>query len=116
MYDLGTRIKETREKRGLTQRELAVKIHKSPSAVSSYESNVQTPPTDVLISIARALHVSIIYLVNWDNEDCFSAAAFSDAQKDFLNQLFQEFTSPTGKLSLQQLELIRKLIMLFSTE
>lgn len=63
MYDLGSRIKEAREKRGLSQRELASRVSKSPSAISSYESNVQTPPTDVLISIARALHVSIAYLI-----------------------------------------------------
>lgn len=116
MYDLGSRIKETREKRGLSQRELASKVNKSPSAISSYESNVQTPPTDVLISIARALHVSITYLVDWDNDDCFSAAILSDAQKDFLDQLFMEFTCPTEKLSPQQMEIIRKLILLFSAE
>lgn len=116
MYDLGSRIKEAREKRGLSQRELACRVSKSPSAISSYESNVQTPPTDVLISIARALHVSVAYLIEWDSNDCFSTASLTDAQKDFLDQLFKEFTCPTEKLSLQQMEIMRKLILLFSTE
>ncbi len=116
MYDLGSRIKEAREKRGLSQRELASRVSKSPSAISSYESSVQTPPTDVLISIARALHVSIAYLIDWNNNDCFSTSGLSEMQIDFLDQLFKEFTCPTEKLSLQQTEIIRKLILLFSAE
>ena len=116
MYDLGSRIKEAREKRGLSQRELASRVSKSPSAISSYESNVQTPPTDVLISIARALHVSIAYLIDWNNNDCFSTSGLSEMQIDFLDHLFKELTCPTEKLSLQQTEIIRKLILLFSAE
>lgn len=64
MYNLCARIKEAREKRGLSRRELSSKLNKSFSAISSYESNVQTPPTAVLISIAMAQHVSIAYLVD----------------------------------------------------
>lgn len=116
MYDLGSRIKETREKRGLSQRALAGRINKSPAAISSYESNVQTPPTDVLISIARALNVSVDYLIDWDNDECFSATNLSDAQKNFLDQLLKEFTCPSGRMSFQQTEIIRNLILLFSEE
>ena len=64
MYDLGSRLKSIRLKRGLTQKELAAKISKSVSAVSSYESNAQLPPLDVLESIALTLNVSIDYLIN----------------------------------------------------
>lgn len=64
MYNLCARIKEAREKRGLSRRELSSKLNKSFAAISSYESNVQTPPTAVLISIAMAQHVSIAYLVD----------------------------------------------------
>ncbi len=113
MYDLGTRIKETREKRGLTQRELAPIINKSSATVSSYETNIQTPPTDVLISIAQALRVSVTYLLDMDSEDCLCTANLTNEQKDFLDQLFREFTSPTERLSSQQIMLIRQLILLF---
>lgn len=117
MYDLGSRLKEARNKRGITQRDLAAKINKSVSAISGYESNVQTPPTDVLISIAHALNVSITYLVDWESEEYFSTANLDDAQKEFLELLFKEFTVPTGtlyELSSQQIELVRKLLLIFS--
>lgn len=56
MYDLGYRLKKTRELRGLSQRDLARRINKSTSAVSSYETNAQMPPLDVLISICCILN------------------------------------------------------------
>ena len=55
MHGLGAKLREVREKRGMTQRELAARIHKSTPAISAYETDAQTPPTDVLISISQVL-------------------------------------------------------------
>lgn len=63
MYDLGYKIKLLRVRRGISQRDLARRINKSTSAVSSYETNAQMPPLDVLISICEVLHTSLDYLV-----------------------------------------------------
>lgn len=62
MSIVGTRIKQVREQRGLTQKDLANRIHKSPATVSAYEVGMQTPPTDVLLSIARVLPESYMSL------------------------------------------------------
>ncbi len=117
MYDLGSKIKKVRESRGLSQGELGEKIGRSGSAISSYECNVQAPPMDVLLSIASALNVSINYLVEWDNGDCFSTVKLNDKQKQFLELLFREFTLSTARednrLSDQQVELVRRLFDLF---
>lgn len=116
MSIVGIRIKDAREKRGITQRELAGRISKSPSAVSAYESGVQTPPTDVLLSIARVLRVSIAYLAGLDSDESVSTANLTEPQKELVNLLFQEFTVPTGnskELSSQQVEIIRKMINIF---
>ena len=77
MYDLGSRLRDMRNKRGFTQKALAERINKSVSAISGYESNVQTPPTDVLISISQILHVPISYFVDVSCEDSYSAQGFS---------------------------------------
>lgn len=117
MHDVGSRLREMRDKRGLTQRVLAERINKSVSAVSGYESNVQTPPTDVLISIAQVLHVPITYFVDLNCKDCYSTEGLSLEQKEFLDLLFLEFTNPSNtsdELSPQQIEIIRKLLLLFS--
>lgn len=120
MHDMGSKIKNARESRGLSQEELGEKISRSSSAISSYECNVQSPPIDVLLSIAGALNVSINYLVEWDNGDLFSTAKLDDNQKQFLELLFREFTLPTvredNRLSDQQIELARRLFELFKKD
>lgn len=117
MYDMGSRLKDIRVKRGLTQRMLAERISKSVSAISGYESNAQTPPTDVLISISEVLHVPITYFVELSNEDSYSANGLSKEQKEFLDLLFEEFTVPSkcnGELSSRQIEVIKRIVQLFS--
>lgn len=119
MYDLGTRIKEAREKRGLSQRELADRINRSVPTISNYETNVQVPPTDVLVSIALSLHVSITYFLEWESKEFYSVENLTESQKQLLDLLFCEFTKPTktdGKLSDQQIEIIRAAILLFESE
>lgn len=86
-------VREMRNRRGLTQKELAERINKSVSAISGYESNVQTPPTDVLVSISHVLHVPLTYFVDLSCEDTYSAQGLTDAQKEVLNLLFAEFSA-----------------------
>ncbi len=119
MYDLGSRLKEMRIKRGLTQAMLAKRINKSVPAISGYETNTQTPPTEVLISISEVLYVPITYFVDLNCEESYSAKGLSNEQKEFLDLLFEEFATPTSAgdvLSPQQIEITRKLLALFSND
>lgn len=118
MYDLASRMRELREKRGLSQKQLAEKIGRSSSAISNYECDVQVPPTDVLLSIASALNVPINYFVDND-ATCYSAAGLNASQRSFLELLFREFSQstskPDGTLSRQQAELVNQLLSTFHT-
>lgn len=119
MYDFGLRLRALREKRGMTQRDLAQRINKSVSAVSSYESNAQIPPVDVLESIACVMNVTLDYLVGFDHEEIYLTKSLNTEQKEFLELLFMEFANSTGsgkKLSPQQLEILQRLFLLFSIE
>jgi len=115
MYDLGSRLKSIRLKRGLTQKELAAKINKSVSAVSSYESNAQLPPLDVLESIALTLNVSIDYLAGLENANIYSGKNLTEEQTEIVDLLFQEFQKETShdQLTESQIKLLQKLIYLF---
>ena len=56
---VGRRIKEAREKRHLTQEELAARIDISPTHVSSViERGTKIPRLDTFVAIANALEVS----------------------------------------------------------
>ena len=119
MYDLGSRLRDMRNKRGLTQKALAERINKSVSAISGYESNVQTPPTDVLISISQVLHVPITYFIDLSCEDCYSPQGLSADQRELLDLIFAELTNPSGTskaLSSNQIEIIQKMLLLFSKD
>ena len=55
---VGRRIKEAREKRHLTQEELAARIDISPTHVSVIERGTKIPRLDTFVAIANALEVS----------------------------------------------------------
>lgn len=60
---LGDRIKETREKRGMSRADLAAACGKTLPAFSAYERNTNTPGADTLAAICDALDVSADYLL-----------------------------------------------------
>ena len=117
MFDFGARLQHIRKKRSLSQMALAKKINKSKSAISSYETNAQVPPVDVLISIAETLNVSLDYLVGFDANPSYNVGKFTDAQKEIFDLLFVEFNSPsTGKnLTSQQIIVLQKIISVFTS-
>ncbi len=119
MYDLGARLKRIRQKRGLTQKELACRINKSVSAISSYESNAQLPPLDVLESIALTLNVSIDFLAGIEDYNTYSAKNLSPEQIELIDLLFEEFQCQrrnSGELTILQIKIIQRIFILFATK
>ena len=60
---LGNRIAMLRREANFSQRELASRLHVSPSAVGMYEQGRREPSINILVAIAQELHVTIDYLV-----------------------------------------------------
>lgn len=116
MTDLGSRIKTARLRRGLTQKVLAERICKCPSAVSGYENNTQIPPADTMISIASVLDVSLDYLVGFEVGATYSLRELTPAQQEIIDYILTEFKAPTPQrnhLSPQQTLILEKLINQF---
>ena len=61
---LGTRIAALRQNCGLSQAELARRLHISTSAVGMYEQGRREPPVDTLVALAQELGVSLDYLLS----------------------------------------------------
>lgn len=119
MYDLGSRIKTIRQKRGITQRELALRINKSISSISSYETNAQLPPLDVVGDIAVTLNISLDDLVGTEKIKTLSVRNLTVEQTEILEQLLHEFHSHipySGVLTQEQILIIQKLIHYFITK
>lgn len=59
MHDIARNLKRLRRQRGLTQEELADRLHVTRQAVSNWERNQNLPELEVLLSAAEALGASV---------------------------------------------------------
>lgn len=57
----GNRIQRARKALGLSLRDLAEQVGLSHAAIKKYEDNLATPSSDMLIQLAKALHVRVEY-------------------------------------------------------
>ncbi len=63
---IGARLKESREKKGLLQSELAKLIGvKSAGVISNWEQDINKPNADKMIEICQVLGISLSYLLNY---------------------------------------------------
>ena len=63
-YVTGSVIRSLREGRGMTQEDLAARIHVSAKAVSKWETGKGFPDVSLLEPLAAALRISVIELLN----------------------------------------------------
>lgn len=68
MVDFGTKLKELRQKSGLTQKQLADKLWLSKATVSYYEQSLRYPSPEILIKLSKIFHVSTDYLLGIENK------------------------------------------------
>jgi transcriptional regulator with XRE-family HTH domain len=66
---LGSRIKELREGRGLSQRALSQELRVSKSMVAKYEGGVHMPAVSLLVRLAGLFEVSLDRLLGRDVRD-----------------------------------------------
>lgn len=72
-------LKELREERGFSQKELATKLGVSPTNIYNYEVGRTEPSIDMLILLAKTLEVSVDYLIG-NSEDFTSTLPTPGAQ------------------------------------
>lgn len=60
---IGMRIREVREQWGMTQEELAKRIHVSRSSVQSWESGQTYPSIDNCVALSETFHLSTDYFL-----------------------------------------------------
>lgn len=63
MVNMGKKLKQLRQEKNLTQKQIADRIGVAVSAVCSYETGVRYPTYDSLIKLARIFHVTTDYLI-----------------------------------------------------
>lgn len=72
MKDIGDRIKETRQARGITQSELARRVGLATVTIRQYENGSREPRLDTIKQIATALDVQPEYLLTEKLHDLYN--------------------------------------------
>lgn len=62
------RIRDLREDKDMTQREMAEILHCSQRVYSNYEKGERDIPTEILIALARYHHTSTDYILGLTNK------------------------------------------------
>ena len=60
---LGSRIASLRQRKGMTQAELAAELAVTPAALGAYEQGRRAPSAEMLVTLSRTLGVSVDYLL-----------------------------------------------------
>ena len=89
MVNFGSKVKELRLEKGLTQQQLANLLGVAISAISSYESGSRYPSYEVLISIARIFHVSTDYLLGLDKLNTVDVSGLEDKEVAVILQMIE---------------------------
>ena len=65
---MNTRLKEIRLERGLTQKQLALAIGLTETALCNYEKGIREPSLGVLKALCTVLEVSADYLLGFSDD------------------------------------------------
>jgi transcriptional regulator with XRE-family HTH domain len=96
MGDFADRLKISRTKAGLTQKELAEKVHIATATISSYENGPNMPSLQIAIELARACGVTLDSLCGLSYD---SANDFTTYRYKSLLELMMVFVTLTNTLN-----------------
>ena len=116
-YDFGLILQKLRKERGMTQEQLAAKIHKESSIISRYEKNLQSPTFETVRSFAAIFNVSMDYLSGMEKERTLSTFGLTPDQSQIMRDLCELFrkqnNSSQSSFSQEQYALIGKIVTEF---
>lgn len=95
---IGSRIARLRKKVGMSQSDLAKRMHISRASVQSWESGVNCPSTDNLISLAKIFHVSTDYLLDINAAQTINLDNYSSHEQIIVLRLLQYFDESASAL------------------
>lgn len=115
-YYLGKAIKQLRQGKNWSQKDLAKRINKSVSTISGYESDAHPVPLDVLVTIAELYGVTLDELVGTETSENLSLKGMTEQQINIIKAIRKEFLFQSGRgndLSDAQMKILHDLIQAF---
>ena len=88
---IGERIKDLREKHGLTQTALARKLGLSRSAINAWEMGISTPSTQYLVELSLLFKVSTDFLLELNHAETVDISTLDLEEKTILYSMLNYF-------------------------
>lgn len=87
---IGSKIKQLRGQKNISQIDLAKQLGVSKSVISSYENEIHLPPYDILIKMARLFGVSTDYLLGSTGNHSINVDGLTDKQIEAIAMIVNE--------------------------
>ena len=97
---LNKRLQEQRKQLKLPQKEVAERIHVSPSVISNYESGEHSPSLENLIALAHAYNCSTDYLLGLESSPVskpLDTSMLTEQQQKLLQDFLMTLIKQTNK-------------------
>lgn len=94
----GKKIKELREKSGLTQRQLSERIGIGKSTLAMYETKDRMPSPEVLVKIASYFHVSTDYLFGLEKQKKTDLSGLTEDDIQIIERLVKSMKEKNEKI------------------
>ena len=109
--NLGQKIKVARKAAGMTQRQLADKLHKSFSTIQKYENGVVEPPISSIPEIAAAIGITPLELMEtaiaWPGE--LQVVIDARDRRTVLNAAFDQLNPDGQQKAIERIEELTEL-------
>ena len=116
MYDMGERLRALRKAKGWSQETLGKKLNKTKSVISGYESDLRTPPLDVLTSLAALYGVSLDYLAGLEKREMLPLPDLTPAQTALVVELQSPHPRGARALTPRQMDILNSLLYEFTKD
>lgn len=105
----GHRIRDYRKARGLSQSDLAARLGKSISTISSYETDAKSIPVDSLIPLAEIFGITIDELIYGNHFEAVSVKNLTASEKKVVSDLIRVMQSKQTAGEDERLEILIKI-------
>ena len=96
-YNIADKIRYLRDKKGMTQTDLAKKLGISRSAVNSWEMSLSSPSVANIIEMTEIFGVSADYLLSLSDKINIDISNLNNEEKEIVIKLITYFQEKKGK-------------------
>ena len=87
MVEFGTRLRQLRKEKNLTQKQLAAQIRVQNSIISFYENGDRLPFPETIKKLAAVFHVSADYLMGIEKKESIDVTGLDEDDKNLVRML-----------------------------